>query len=237
MLLDYDQFQRTNSEHERSLLNLFARQVSVVLNQASLHGREQWLLQESSIIRNIGRQITTKVASVNLIDLLEEIRNQIGELLDVSNFSVFLKTRRPNELDFHLLYENGKRCKEISRPVGHGFEDYLLKSQRVSLRSYMDLDQFIQDHQIASNPAALPSRLGVPLRIENKTIGGIVVSQHVNQRGEYFERDKSILLSVADQVAGAIQISRLSEGRERRCSPHAGAAKSQYRDAPDRAGQ
>lgn len=213
LLLDYDQLRRTVSEHERSLLNLFTRQISVILNQASLHGREQWLLQESSIIQNIGRQITTKAASVNLIDLLEEIRKQIGKLLDVSNFSVFLKNEENNELDFHLSYKNGKRCKEISHSID-GFEDYLMNSRRATLSSYMDLDQFMPDHQMNSSEETPPSLLGVPLRIENQTIGGIVVSQYSNQRGEYFERDKSILLSVADQVAGAIQISRLSEAEK-----------------------
>jgi GAF domain-containing protein/DNA-binding response OmpR family regulator len=214
LLLDYDQQKRTVSEHERSMLNLFARQVSVVLNQASLHGREQWLLQESAIIQKIGREVTTKAASVNLIDLLEEIRSQIGKLMDVSNFSVFLRNDENNELTFHLLYENGVRSKETSRTADHGFEEYLLSSQKELLLSYTELDDFIRRRGI-DFPGSLPfSLLGVPLRVEDKTIGGIIVSQYGFQGSEYLENDKRILLSVADQVAGAIQISRLSEAEK-----------------------
>ena len=211
LLLDYDQRKRTVGEHERSLLNLFARQVSVILNQASLHGREQRLLQESSIIQGIGRQITTKAASVNLIDLLEEIRRQIGNLMDVSNFSVFLGDENNRNITFHLLYINGVRSQKISRSVNHGFEEYLLSTQKEILLSHAELVGFIQEQQIDFHGPIPDSLLGVPLRVEDKTIGGIIVSQFNFQGNEYFERDKRILLSVADQVAGAIQISRLAE--------------------------
>ena len=214
LLLDYDQHKRTVSEHERSLLNLFARQVSVVLNQASLHGREQWLLHESSIIQKIGREITTKAASVNLIDLLEEIRAQIGKLMDVSNFSVFLRNEESNELTFHLLYQGGVRSKGISRMMDHGFEEYLLSSQREVLLSYAELENFIGEHGIDFRGTLPFSILGVPLRVEDKTIGGIIVSQYGFQGSEYLENDERILLSVADQVAGAIQISRLAEAEK-----------------------
>ncbi|MGE5642678.1 MAG: GAF domain-containing protein, partial [Byssovorax cruenta] len=211
LLLDYDQRKRTLGEHERSLLNLFARQVSAVLNQASLHGREQRLLRESAIIQSIGRQITTKAASVNLIDLLEEIRRQTGNLMDVSNFSVFLGDEDNAKITFHLLYVNGVRSQGVSRAINHGFEEYLLSSQREILLSHAELTEFIQEQQIDFRGPVPDSLLAVPLRVEDKTIGGIIVSQFSYQGNEYFERDKRILLSVADQVAGAIQISRLAE--------------------------
>jgi GAF domain-containing protein len=211
LLLDFDQIKRTVSEHERNLLNLFARQVSVVLNQASLHGREQWLLQESALIQKIGRQITTKAASSNLVDLLEEIRRQIGEQMDVSNFSVFLRNEENNELTFPLLYENDVRSQGISRPIDHGFEEYLLSYQKEILLSHEDLMHYIHAHQIDFRGPIPYSLLGVPLRMEDRTIGGIIVCQYSVQGREYLENDERILLSVADQVAGAIQISRLSE--------------------------
>jgi len=211
LLLDFDQLTRTVSEHERSLLNLFARQVAVVLNQASSHGREIRLLQESFLIQGIGRQITTKAASANLVDLLEEIRGKIGELMDVSNFSVFLRNEENRRLTFHLLYEDGSRRQGISRDIDHGLEEYLLSSQTEVLLSHTELFDFLREGQINFRGSMPFSLLGVPLRVEDKAIGGIIVSQYEFQASEYFERDKRILLSVADQVAGAIQISQLAE--------------------------
>jgi GAF domain-containing protein/anti-sigma regulatory factor (Ser/Thr protein kinase) len=211
LLLDYDQLRRTVSEHERLLLNLFARQVAVVLNQASAHGREQWLLQESETIKDIGREITTRAASVNLVDLLEEIRMQIDKSMNVSNFSLFLQNEENNRLTFHLLYEDGIRRQGISREIDHGFEEYLLSSQKEVLLSHTELLDFIRDRRIDFRGPIPYSLLGVPLRVGDKTIGGMIVCQYGVQASEYFERDRRILLSVANQVAGAIQISRLSE--------------------------
>jgi GAF domain-containing protein/ActR/RegA family two-component response regulator len=213
LVLDYDQLQRTASELERSLLNLFSRQVSVVLNQASMYGHEQWMLHESSIIQNIGRQIITTAASVNLVDLLEEIRRQVAQLMDVSNFAVILLDGETNELDFHLLYEIGRRRKGIRRSVNHGFEEYLLTHEKEILLSG-NVEEFIREHHIEFTGEIPSSWLGVPLRIGNRVIGGIVVYQRNAQGNAYRESDKRILLSVADQVAGAIQISWYSEAEK-----------------------
>jgi GAF domain-containing protein/CheY-like chemotaxis protein len=215
LLLDFDQEKRVLSQHELSLLNLFARQVSVVLNHASLHGREQLLLQESAIIQETGRQINAKAASADLIDLLEEVRRHIGQLIDVSNFSIFLHNEETHQLDFPLHYENSLPRKVSSRPTDHGFEEYLLASQKEILLSHAELETFIGDQQLHIKAPYPLSFLGVPLRVENKTIGGIVVLQKNFQQGsEYLENDRRILLSVADQVAGAIQISRLVEAEK-----------------------
>jgi GAF domain-containing protein/ActR/RegA family two-component response regulator/two-component sensor histidine kinase len=215
LLLDFDQTKRTLGKLELSHFNLFARQVSVVLNHASLRGREQKLLQESAIIQEIGRQINAMAASAELIDLLEEVRRKIGQLMDVSNFSIFLLNEETVQLDFPLHYDNDIQKKVSSRPTDHGFEEYLLNSQKDILLSHAELQNFIGDQHIHVKEPYPLSLLGVPLRVENKTIGGIVVFQKNFQDGSgYLENDKRILLSVADQVAGAIQISRLVQAEK-----------------------
>ena len=74
--------------------------------------------EELSIIQTIGRQITTKAASVNLNDLLEEIRRQIGTLMDVSNFSVFLlMNRRRNSTSIYSM-KRGSAVRASPAPWG-----------------------------------------------------------------------------------------------------------------------
>jgi GAF domain-containing protein/ActR/RegA family two-component response regulator len=215
LLLDFDQTKRTLGEQELSLLNLFAWQVSVVLNHASLRGREQLLLQESEIIKEVGRQINAMAASADLIDLLEEVRRQIGQLMDVSNFSIFLHNEETFQLDFPLHYDNDLRKKVSSRPTDHDFEAYLLASQKEILLSQAEMKNFISAQHIRVKGPYPFSLLGVPLCVNNKAIGGILVLQKNFQEGsEYLENDKRILLSVADQVAGAIQISRLVQAEK-----------------------
>jgi GAF domain-containing protein len=99
----------------------------------------------------------------------------------------------------------------MSRALDHGVEEYLLASQVEVLLSHEEIVSFTQKREIDFRGSMPYSLLGVPLRMEDRTIGGVIVCQYSVQGSEYIENDKRVLLSVADQVAGAIQISRLAE--------------------------
>ncbi len=213
LLLDYGQVNKTLSEHERSLLTYFITQVSVVLDHASMYGREHWATTESEIIRYIGRQITTRAASVELVGLLEEIRSQIGKLMDVSDFAVALLDENTNELDFRLLYEGGKRRQGVRLPADQGLDGFLLRQQKEIFLSE-NVKKFADKNNIHI-PGQMPSSwLGVPLRVSDKIIGGISVHQHDDRGKRLQKRDKRLLVSVANQVAGAIQLSLAAEAEK-----------------------
>ena len=212
LMLDFGQINKSLSEHERSLLNFFSRQVSVVLHQAKTYDREQRALQESNIIRNIGRQITTKAASASLTNLLEEVRKQIGQLMDVSNFTaILLDEDNHNEIIYQLLYKNGRRRKGLRRPSEQRLEDFLLtQKQEIFLNG--NVNEYLVKNNLQMQGNIPTSWLGAPLRVNDKVIGGLVI--HQNSSNRYREHDRDVLVSVADQVAGAIQISRLSEAEQ-----------------------
>lgn len=209
LVIDYGQTEKSLGEHERSLLNLFARQVSVVLENASRYNREQRSVEENSVIGNISRQIITKTALVDLTSLLEEVRIQVGQLMDVSNFAVILRDDDANEIDFHLLYEDNLRYEGIRRPVGVGMEGYLL-TQHADVFLPKGVKQFSKQKKIEITGKIASSWLGVPLTLSGQIIGGIII-QHFDRKLGLDEKDRRLLVSVANQVAGAIQISRLSE--------------------------
>ncbi len=209
LVLDYAQKSRVLTEHERSLLNLFARQVSIALDHASVFSHEQWMLQQSSIIRNIGRRITAKAASMNLVQLLEEVRQQIGQLMDVSNFAVILCDQETGERDFHLLYENNVRQKAMRRVPARGLEEYLL-SQASEVFIPRAVKEFAKEKKLVLKGKVPSGFLGVLLRVGVKNIGGIMVRKFGNE-SPFTLREKELLIMAADQIAGAIQIRWLSE--------------------------
>ena len=114
LMLDHGQHKIVLSEHERSLMNFFARQVTIVLEHASSISRERRSVQEMSIISHVGRQVMAMAAEqTNLSELLEEVRQHIDLMMDVSNFALVLVDPESNELDLRILYENGVRCKDL----------------------------------------------------------------------------------------------------------------------------
>ena len=57
LMLDHEQREKAIGEHERVLINLFSRQVAIVLENASSISRERRSVQEMSVISHIGRPI------------------------------------------------------------------------------------------------------------------------------------------------------------------------------------
>ncbi|MBI5823482.1 MAG: GAF domain-containing protein [Chloroflexi bacterium] len=216
LTLDFWQTQRLLGAQERSLLNFFARQVAVTLEHAELYDAEKRSTQEAAMFSHIGRQVGTRAATKNLTNLLEQIRVEVGKLFDVSDFSIFLHDEQENTLNFELLYENGTRQNKPPRLVGNGLEEYMLAQKQATRLN--DVRSFIKKNGIKVQGAAPLAWLGAPLQVGDKIIGGVCIQRW--EKGITFsEHEKQLLRSVADQVAGAVQISELKkeedEDRER----------------------
>lgn len=208
LTLDFGDTHHHLNTHERTLLNFFARQVAITLERASLYGKEKRTSEENTSISQIGRQVSTGAATQNLAKLLEQIREQISSQFDVSNFSIFLYDEQTNTLKFELLYENGVSKKEAIRVAGHGMEEYML-SQKEEINA-RNVKEFTKRMGITLNGNIPISWLGAPLQVGEKIIGGVSIQQYDRERS-FTEHDKRFLRAVADQVAGAIQISDLKK--------------------------
>ncbi len=216
LTLDFWETQRLFGSHERSLLNFFARQVSVTLEHAELYDAEKRASQEAAMFGQIGRQVGTRAATQNLTNLLEQIRVEVGRQFDASNFSIFLHDEQENTLNFELSYENGIRQNRPPRLVGNGLEEHLLEQKQAVMIN--DVRSFVKKNGIKMRRAAPFAWLGAPLQVGDKIFGGVCIQKR--EKGNLFsDHDKQILRAVADQVAGAVQISNFKkdedEDRER----------------------
>ena len=202
--LDFRNTSHYLSAHERTLLNFFARQVAVALERANLHDKEKRSSEETAVISQIGRQVSTGVATKNLTKLIEFIGEQIRRRFDSPNFSIFLYDEQTNNLNFELIYENGISKKGVNRVANNGMEEYMLSQKHeINVRN---LKEFIKQKEINLNGNIPLGWLGAPLQVGEKIIGGLSVQQHDKER-PFSEHDKRFLRAVANQVAGAIQIS------------------------------
>lgn len=213
LILDYDQTETHIHDHERRWLNVFARQVSVVLERASLFEHEQRLRAEKAVIGRIGQHINTRAALDNLETLLEEVRQQARALIDVSNFSVALTDEETRQIDFCLDYEDGQRQERTWLPIDEGLTGYLLR-QRQTIHLHEEVKEFRERHNIRLYGRQAQSWLGVPLLVSDQVIGGIIVQDYTRPKA-FTDRDERLLKEVADQVAGAIQINRLAQAEKK----------------------
>ena len=87
-------------------------------------------------------------------------------------------------------------------------EEYML-SQKEEINA-RNVKEFIKRKGITLNGNIPISWLGAPLQVGEKIIGGVSIQQYSRERS-FTEYDKRFLRAVADQVAGAIQISNLKK--------------------------
>ncbi len=213
LMLDHDQQLRLVSEHERQLLHLFARQVSLALENASLYIREKRSREEADIIRAIGQHVTARAAIEDLGTLLDVVRTEVGRLINTESFAVVLFDGDSNEPAYRLLYEAGQRIHGIRRIARAGLEEYLMTHPQ-GLFLPDGVEAFVAKHQIETEGAVPTSWMGVPLKVSDEVIGGIIL-KHTREAEKFTERDWRLLGSVANQIAGAIALSRINESEKR----------------------
>lgn len=211
LMLDYGQREKVISEHERSLLNFFARQAAIVLQNVSLLEREKRQAQENALIGQIGRQVMMKaVEETDLSELLDEVHGQIDLLMEAPNFAFFLVDAESGRMDLRLLYENGVRRTELPEPAGLKIEQFLLTQEAASIYWPLDVSRHLAESGIILEEESPSSCIGVRLFVGETPIGGMTLKRY--EKDEPFtQRDHDFLLQVANQIASAIRLIHNNE--------------------------
>lgn len=164
----------------------------------------------SEVIQGVAR-------TSNLDELFELTQQSISQAVYAENFFVALFDKNSGQLQIPFKAD---KFDDISPAAKHGrgLSGYVFQQgvpmllRKNDICSLLDLGKV----EIIGTPAA--TWLGIPLRTPTENIG-ILVLQHYDDENAYSERDVDLLLSVADQIALAIQRKRavdvLQESEER----------------------
>ncbi len=220
LMLDYGQREKVISGHERSLLNFFARQATIVLQNISLLTRKKRYAQDNAVVSHIGRQVMAKaIEETDLSELLDEVYGQIDLLMEAPHFVFFLRDAESGRIEPRLLYENGVRCKELPDPSRLKIEHFLLAQEDLSIYWPSEVPERLAEHGIDLEGEAPTSCIGVRLQVGKTTIGGMTLKRY-GEDEPFTYRDHELILQVANQIAGAIQLIHNNEieRRDAACS-------------------
>ncbi|MDI6767474.1 MAG: PAS domain S-box protein [Bacteroidota bacterium] len=150
----------------------------------------------------------TSVAG-NLQKLFAVIHKIISGLMYAKNFYISLYDSEKDLLSFPYFID------EVDIPpepvnAGKGLTAYVLRTGKSLLCDQAVSDDLERRGEAVLVGAPAPIWLGVPLIVEGKTIGAMVV-QHYSDASVYGEREKHILEFVSTQVAKAIERKRAEE--------------------------
>jgi PAS domain S-box-containing protein len=147
--------------------------------------------------------------SKSLDDLYLEVHKLIGTVMPASNFYIALYDDKADVVSFPYFVD------EIDSPFPpqkdrKGLTEYVIRTGK-SLMCDEATDRELRDLgeiELIGHPSAI--WIGVPLKVENKTIGVMVV-QHYTDPNAYGERELQMLEYVSEQVAKAIDRKRAEE--------------------------
>jgi PAS domain S-box-containing protein len=144
-----------------------------------------------------------------LDDLYERVHSIIGEVMPAQNFYIALYDPKKDLVSFPYFVDEIDDRPEPKRP-GKGLTEYVLR-KGVSLLCDQELDKKLQETgETELIGVYSPVWLGVPLILDNKTIGVMVV-QHYSDPAAYGKPEQQILEFVSSQVARTIDRKRAEE--------------------------
>lgn len=154
-------------------------------------------------IRRVMYSISNGTAtSGDLEGLIVLIRNQLSELIDVTNFYIALYDEESDS--FSVPYYSDQKDHIADFPAGKTLTAYLMRMQKPLLCKRHDIDELIRSGEIKSFGVPAKVWLGLPLQIKGKSIGAFVL-QNYEDENVFTQEDVSMLEFVSQQICTSIQ--------------------------------
>jgi GAF domain-containing protein len=152
------------------------------------------------------RAMNTLAASTTNVDDLRAfyklIHDQVRSVIGNYGFVIALYDQRTNSINIPYLYEDNTFSSIDSFPLGEGLTSILIRTREpLMLVEDTERQAIAMGAKIAGKPAM--SWLGVPLLVRGEAIGAIII-QDIQREHSFDAEDLHFMVSVANQVSGAI---------------------------------
>ncbi len=190
------------TEDHKRLLTLIASRVAIAIENARLYTRVARQARSLTLLNEIARDLAS---ILNLDELLRRIGEQLRRLMDYQMFSVLLLDSTGRTLEHRFSQRYGEKIQlKHDIPLGHGLVGYAaLYNEPVVITDVSRDPRYIN-----VNPETR-SELVVPLVYKERVIGVLDVEH--TKRGYFVEQHVRTLMTLAAQVAIAIENARLYE--------------------------
>jgi len=196
-------------ELSEDVVNAFARTIRLTTNsvEASAPLAEP-LNDRRALERKAVDALASNAANADeLRSFYTSIHDQIRSVVGNYGFVIALYDQRTNSISIPYLYEDNTFSSIDTFPLGEGLTSILIRT-REPLMLVEDTEKraIAMGAKIAGKPAL--SWLGVPLLARSEAIGALII-QDLEHEHSFNEADLQFMVSVANQVSGAIHNVRL----------------------------
>lgn len=167
----------------------------------------------NNVLYNISRAANS---DISLKQLYPVIREELRAIIDTTNFYIALFDEEKNKLYFpYYTDETGERDEDflVSKySNSDSIFNYIFKTGESLLLNYNKYKRMIDRGDF--NPCDVITNkqvwLGVPLKIENKIIGSMILQSHIDPN-LYSKKDIKLMEFVSQQIATAIKRKQIEE--------------------------
>jgi diguanylate cyclase (GGDEF)-like protein/PAS domain S-box-containing protein len=159
-----------------------------------------------SAVYKIAESATT---AKSLEEIFRTIHSIVGGLMPASNFYIALHDPGMRMLSFPYFVDEFDESP-LPTPLGRGLTEYVLHHGEPLLANPQKFQELVDAGDVESIGAPSIDWLGVPLKVNDKTIGVMVV-QTYTEGVRFNDGDKDILMFISFQAAQAIERKRMEE--------------------------
>lgn len=159
-----------------------------------------------------------KSKTADLKELLGKIHEQVGTLMDATNFYVAIVVDKEKGL-YKLPYLVDQNPKEMAFAkdtvnLKGGFTHYVIQSENPLLADEEKTRELQENGSFERVGTASKSWLGIPLKTDGGEILGVVAVQSYTDPNAYSRTDLEVLSIISSTIAGAVKYKQLDEEKE-----------------------
>lgn len=143
------------------------------------------------------------ISTESLTNLYSSIHKILSDVLPVENFYIAMYDEENNLISFPYFVDQYDEPSPPKTP-GRGLTEYVLRTGKPCLVKPDVFNRLVEEKEVDLVGTDSLDWLGVPLKINNKTIG-IIVVQSYSELVRLSEQDMGVLIYVSDQIALAIE--------------------------------
>jgi len=169
-------------------------------------GRDITERKRFEIIQKLLYRIATSVNATRSVgELSRLIQIELGNVIDTKNFFLALYNEANDNIS--LTYHEDEKDKAGTFPAGKTCTAYVIKSGKPLLANHKKIEELIQSGEIENIGEPSKIWLGVPLKVEDKVIGAMVVQSYTDENA-YDEKDLELMEYLSSQIGLSIEHKR-----------------------------
>ncbi|MCA9919445.1 MAG: PAS domain S-box protein [Anaerolineales bacterium] len=168
---------------------------------------------ESELLQKAVYRIAAEAhTNITLDELYQVIHENLAPVLDVTNFYIALYDEERNQIDVPYFVDKFDTLTGTYR-AGTGLTEKVVYANRSQLLTRQQIENQIAAGTLFVRGTIPQVWLGVPLRLQGKAIGALVVQSYEAETA-YSEQDRQFLTFASEQIANVVERKRAEEKRQ-----------------------